>query len=663
MLKRILTGIFFAVVFALELWVLSWVVCILFVAWPNGGIVSIIKTLGFFTMLTLYLLRPHIGKTVCAAAGIVALASIMINIAIIFVYLPQANYHEVDTGKANLFADRRVMVIVPHQDDEINLAGGVVEEYIRYGSEVFVVYATNGDYADAAKVRLNEAINALSILGVDEEHIIFLGYGDDARTVDNLSMYNSDTVATSNAGRSTTYALEDHPPFRAGREYTAKNLGEDIHDVIEQYRPDVIYAVGCDKHPDHAMVALLFDRAIGKLLKCSDYTPTIYKGYAYSTAYYAAEKPLSFNIRQTQNPGEQLNLLAPGIYDWECRIRMPVSAASLSRIRESSRLFKASFAHRSQDESERFMGVVNGDKIFWQRESTSISYNADVSVSSGDGTLLTDFVLADSSNVKALSGSVTGVWRADVTDLEPSITFTFNEPQSIARIKLYDDPDPDSNILSACLTFDDGTELDLGALAPMGNATEFAVGAENVHSFTLRITDYEGATPGLTELEVYPDAYIPDAGFIKIMNAEGDFAYDYYIDPSGTERFGIYSHPQALSGTQYTVECIGEKCSATMDGNELIVTCPVGESCTVTISDGEHTDTVFFRNSGTNELPYVVRMCDNERELLENITLMLKNERFFELVTTRFIEAKRWELSENLKTFMWWIYETKARLF
>ncbi len=662
-LKRIFIGILLAALFALELWALSWVVCILLVKWPNGGVVSCITALGFLAMLVLYPVKPRLGKAVCSTAGIAALAGVVLNLAIIFIYLPRADYREVDNGKADVFADRRVMIVVPHQDDEINLAGGVIEEYIRYGSEVYVVYATNGDYGNAADTRLNEAINALDVLGVDEEHVIFLGYPDNATTPDGLSMYNTDAVVTSRAGHSATYALADHPPYREGRAYTAQNLCEDMQAVISEYRPDVLYAVGCDRHTDHTMVALLFDRAIGQLLKTEDYTPTIYKGYAYSTAFDAPKDAHTLNIRKTENPGEKLNLLAPGVFDWNTRIRMPVSPTSLSRIKESTPLYKSALEHESQNMYLVMDGVVNGDKVFWQRESTSLGYIADVTTSSGDVALLTDFVLADSANTRDLPGSVTGVWRADSADAEPSITFAFDKPQNIARIKLYDDPDPDSNILAARLTLDNGAEFTLGALAPLGSATEFAVGAENVRSFTLRITDFEGAAPGLTELEAYAEPYTPDADFIKLMNADGDFVYDYYLDPSGVERFGIYSHPQAADGVQYSVECIGDRCSAVMDGDELVVTCPVGKSCTVTVSDGRRTDTAFFRNSGSKEFPYPVRMCDVERELVGIVKLLFESEENFDMFTSHFIEARQWEFKQIATAVLWQIHQIKDSLF
>lgn len=89
------------------------------------------------------------------------------------------NFEDVDNGKKAVFSDKSVMLIVPHEDDEVFLLGGTIEEYIRYGSEVNVVFATNGDAfltEEIKEKRLNEAISALSFMGVDEKHVVFLGY-------------------------------------------------------------------------------------------------------------------------------------------------------------------------------------------------------------------------------------------------------------------------------------------------------------------------------------------------------------------------------------------------------------------------------------------------------------------------------------------------------
>ncbi len=649
MFKRILLGILFALLFVLGLWGAVWVISLLLLTQPSDTVMTPAIIIGFFAVFILYFIKPRIGKSIVLAAAVAATAGIVINLAVILLYLPSADYEEVDTGKEALYGNRRVMIIVPHQDDEINLAGGVIEEYLRYGSEVYVVYATNGDVSVPAEQRLNEGINALSVLGVDEEHIIFLGYGDFCTDEDGMPLYNTTALAKSFAGYSATYALADHPPFREGREYTRQSFLEDVQAVILQYKPDVIYSVGCDKHPDHVLTALLSDRAIGLILAQGDYKPQVFKGYAYSTAYYGAKNPFLINIRQTQNPGEELNLLAPGIHDWDKRIRMPVSAGSLSRIAESSRLNKAAREHRSQDEAERYEQVITGDKVFWERETTSLCYSAKVSASSGDARLLTDFVLADTTNAKSLPGTVTGVWRPDKSDDKQSISIEFDTPQNIARIKLYDDPSPDANITSALLRLDNGSTVDIGALNALGSATEIQVGAKNVRSMTLEIKEHTGDLPGLTELEVFPDGYAAAANFIKLMNGEGDFVYDYYLDPTGTESFDIYACGNAASGRDYSVECVGKDCSAVMQNGRVTVTCPAGKSCVVTVSDGVYSDTALFRNSGSDEPIYAARLAHFLRESLSYARIMFKSEANFKYYWYQLVEAKKAELLSYIR--------------
>ena len=110
----------------------------------------------------------------------------------------ETRYADVETGKEALYSGKRVMLIVPHEDDDLNVLGGVTEEYIRHGSEVFVVFMTNGDFHCAGEIRIAEAIDLYRYLGIPEDHVIFLGYGDHMRT-ENYHFYNAplDEVFTS----------------------------------------------------------------------------------------------------------------------------------------------------------------------------------------------------------------------------------------------------------------------------------------------------------------------------------------------------------------------------------------------------------------------------------------------------------------------------------
>ena len=72
----------------------------------------------------------------------------------------------------------RVLILAPHPDDEINIAGNMILNMAAAKAEIFVAYSTNGDFENPAEVRAQEAVDALKILGVPRDKIIFLGYGD-----------------------------------------------------------------------------------------------------------------------------------------------------------------------------------------------------------------------------------------------------------------------------------------------------------------------------------------------------------------------------------------------------------------------------------------------------------------------------------------------------
>ena len=67
----------------------------------------------------------------------------------------------------------KLLIIVPHQDDEIIIAGPIMDQLLnRY--DIRVLFTTNGDYGISSKnnIRLEESIEALKVLGVKE--ILFL---------------------------------------------------------------------------------------------------------------------------------------------------------------------------------------------------------------------------------------------------------------------------------------------------------------------------------------------------------------------------------------------------------------------------------------------------------------------------------------------------------
>lgn len=75
-----------------------------------------------------------------------------------------------------------IMIIVPHEDDELLMTGGIIKNAIESGVDVNVVMATNGDYDckdfSIGRARISESIEGLELLGLKSENLIVLGYAD-----------------------------------------------------------------------------------------------------------------------------------------------------------------------------------------------------------------------------------------------------------------------------------------------------------------------------------------------------------------------------------------------------------------------------------------------------------------------------------------------------
>lgn len=538
------------------------------------------------------------------------LACIVLIILIIYFLKMDAacrhlHYNCGETGKASLYAGKKVMLIVPHQDDDMNVASGVLEQYVRYGSEIYVVFVTNGDYWNIAQVRLTEAIRALQSIGIPEDHVIFLGYAD-GWAPDAPHIYNApaNAVCKSRNGYTATYALKSHPAWTEGNPYTAENLIGDMQSVILAHRPDTILCTDFDFHVEHKATTLAFEKAIGRILKQEpNYRPVVLKSFAYCTAWTALKDFPALNLLSTNDPGNQL----PGTYRWADRIRFPVDGSKLSRSLLQSELYTPISLYQSQRAGIAAGAIINGDKVFWQRRTDSLLMHAQIHVSSGNGEKLNDFMLLDSDNLSDDTHQpFDGVWIPDSDDAEKTVRVTFASPVDIAELVLYDSPSPNDNILNARVSFDNGYRFDTGALNRCGSASSFPVRQNGVRSFTIELTETEGERAGLSEIEAFSQAGSGQFSYIKLMNLGGHFVYDYIIDESGTEAFQLYTFGDAdsLSPQTYQVLCDHPGCSAIISEQKLFIHCPVGAACGVTVTslaNGSVSDSVFIRNPSHND--------------------------------------------------------------
>lgn len=351
--------------------------------------------------------------------------------------------------KLDIFRDKKLLIFCPHQDDEINMAGGLILALKKYVREIKIVYSTNGDYNLDAKVRYREAIASLKTLFVLEKDIIFLGFPDNAPNND-THLYMEDNCWMSNKGKCETYTPDGYSSYNykkhgSNLKFNRINFINTIKEVIEDVSPDIIICIDYDTHPDHRALSLAFENALGQIFKSSyQYRPLILKSFAYPTAYKSVNdfKKNSFsNVKFNKDD----------IYDYEYQnpyysdddiVSFDIKDYVGAKFLPTNKLFRAINKHRSQPIVKRAYRIINANQLYFKREVNNLAFDAtNVITTSGDGKYLNDFMLFDSSNimygdyVKPILDK--GICRLEKDDLVKKITFKFSKPVSISKIKIY----------------------------------------------------------------------------------------------------------------------------------------------------------------------------------------------------------------------------------
>lgn len=163
----------------------------------------------------------------------------------------------------------RLMIFSPHPDDESLGAGGLIQRILSLGGEVRVVFMTSGDgfpegveledhvvhptandYRKYGKEREEEALKALSFLGLKKRDVTFLGFPDGGLTY-LLSKFRSDPQAYT-----SPFTLENHPPASdmivPHTNYNDRDLRTEIVRLLADFRPNLVATTPAeDQHPDH----------------------------------------------------------------------------------------------------------------------------------------------------------------------------------------------------------------------------------------------------------------------------------------------------------------------------------------------------------------------------------------------------------------------------
>lgn len=343
---------------------------------------------------------------------------------------------------------KKCLIIVPHPDDEINIAGAIFDQLKENEFEVTVVLCTNGDfYPSSADVRVKEALKAKAFLGYND--LVLLGYGDNYI---NMHIYDApgNEIVTSKAGFSETYNTGGLITFHflkygCQTSYTRDHFKDDLRELLLDIDAEILICVDVDNHPDHRAISLLFDEAVGEVLKTKTYNPIILKKFAYLGVFFGKEDYFSRIMIETLPSYENHideNYAYP--YYWDERIRIKNNSNNYPLAFWKSNIFKALRCYRSQKIYLQYTRICNLDTVFWHRCTSSLSYKATVEASSGDPSYVNDFKIIDTDEIRSnniiIKPSRTKAWIPNTNDVTPYVRFSFYNPVDISFVVIYQHP-------------------------------------------------------------------------------------------------------------------------------------------------------------------------------------------------------------------------------
>ncbi|MDD2689440.1 MAG: PIG-L family deacetylase [Candidatus Omnitrophica bacterium] len=194
-------------------------------------------------------------------------------------------------GPANSFSGidinnkDRILILAPHPDDETIGCAGIIQDALKVGAEVKVMYLTNGDHNQLAfivyekrltlrkgeflhmgEVRHKEAVKAMKLLGLGENNLIFLGYPDWGTFAILTQYWQTKKPYKSWLTRVSSVPYKANLSY--GAPYTGDSILTDLESVLLKYKPNKIFVSHpADTNRDHHAFYIFLQIALQDLKK------------------------------------------------------------------------------------------------------------------------------------------------------------------------------------------------------------------------------------------------------------------------------------------------------------------------------------------------------------------------------------------------------------
>ena len=410
----------------------------------------------------------------------------------------------------------KALVIAPHPDDEINLAGQLMLSLKKKGADIFVVYTTNGDAtAKEGNRRMREAVNALEVLGVERKHIIFLGYANEWKGNRHLYNCGEQEEICSRLGKTKTNGTEECAEYcflKKGihHAFTRYNFKSDMKAALEEIRADLLICVDYDRHPDHRAASLIFEEVMGEILKENpDYRPVVLKKYAYNGVWGGEKDYYRIPFQPTRNRGKfeyagTVHELESPNFLWKERLSFETPEETRTTLLSRNILYKAARKHKSTTAWYMAQRVINADAVYWWRPTENLVFNADLEASSGDAAYVNDFKMYDSGDVLEQEEPFEKkefCWRP--TDDSKTLRIHFAREVQIKEINIYEDCHARNHIKNLVMRI--GKQVIYCEPCNDGANTRIVLEQKlKTDVLELQITEWTGS-PGISEIEIFSE--------------------------------------------------------------------------------------------------------------------------------------------------------------
>lgn len=400
---------------------------------------------------------------------------------------------------------RKLLIIAPHGDDEINLVGTIINQLKKHFN-IQLILVTNGDYIPKfTEQRHRETLLVVEKMGISRVH--FLGYADNPAFDNRHIFYMNKTQAyTSPVGKSSTYCVggfKDYAFDVSGQHhiYCRENVKSDMKSCIKEVNAEMIICVDFDEHADHRMTSLLFDEIMCELIRTTDYHPVVLKKYAYAGVWFGNDDYYCNPMKETVLTEEEYFPYSP-----KQEIRVKVPRIFYPVFYRRSWLYRLCGIYQSQYVIEHFPRMVNADALYFYRDTNNLALNAKIKVTSGKKEYLNDFKLIDTAIINATKEEIMAnyffyTWVPDETDLERKAEFFFDKPIEVQELHLSFPFQTTNRPKQVSIEINETVKI--VRVTDYYEVVTFEESFKNVRSVQIRIIEGEAGKCGISEIEIF----------------------------------------------------------------------------------------------------------------------------------------------------------------